>query len=68
MADSVPRTGRDSRRISATGISGLKFISGLAMAPASDGSGQMHYWIADRAVDNGPNPHENDGKIFEISI
>lgn len=64
----VTKSGSLVRIISATGISGLKFISGLAMAPASDGSGQMHYWIADRAVDNGPNPHENDGKIFEISI
>jgi hypothetical protein len=64
----VTKSGSLVRIISATGISGLKFISGLAMAPASDGSGQMHYWIVDRAVDNGPNPQENDGKIFEISI
>jgi hypothetical protein len=48
-------------------VSELRFISGLAVAPASDGSGQMHLWIVDRAVDNGADPDENDGKIFEIS-
>src|SRR5690606_1205270 len=55
------------RTISASSVSDLRFISGLGMAPASDGSGQMSLWIVDRAVDNGANSNENDGKIFEIS-
>jgi hypothetical protein len=36
------------------------------MAPASTGTG-MNLWIVDRAVDNGADPNENDGKIFEIT-
>jgi hypothetical protein len=64
----VTKTGSLVRTIDASGITGLKFISGLALAPASNGSGQMNYWIVDRGVDNGPDPKENDGRIFEISI
>jgi hypothetical protein len=37
------------------------------VAPASNGTGQMNLWIVDRAVDNGSDPNENDGKIFEIT-
>jgi hypothetical protein len=64
----ITKSGSLVRIIDASGISGMKFISGLAMAPASNGSGQMNYWIVDREVDNGANSRENDGKIFEISI
>jgi hypothetical protein len=64
----VNKSGSLVRIIDASGISGMRYISGLAMAPASNGSGQMNYWTVDRAVDNGSNPQENDGKIFEISI
>src|SRR5690606_11169531 len=46
---------------------GLSRISGMTMAPASDGSGKWTYWIVDRAVDNGSDPNENDGKIWEIA-
>ncbi len=56
------------RIIDLSGIAGLKYISGLAMAPASDNSGRMDYWIVDRQVDNGPNPTENDGMLFEVRI
>jgi hypothetical protein len=38
------------------------------MAPASDGSGRMDYWIVDRQVDNGSSSSENDGKLFEITV
>jgi len=55
------------RTISASGISGLRFISGLGMAPASNGTGQMNLWIVDRAIDNGADSNENDGRIFEIN-
>jgi len=54
------------RTIDASGISGLQYISGLAAAPATTGTG-MNLWIVDRAVDNGANSNENDGKIFEIT-
>jgi hypothetical protein len=55
------------RTIDASGISGLRFISGLAAAPASPPGTGMNLWIVDRAVDNGANASENDGKIFEIT-
>jgi hypothetical protein len=44
----------------------MKYLSGLAYAPASNGNG-WDYWIVDRAVDNGPDPTENDGKIWEVT-
>jgi len=47
---------------------GIDFVSGLQMAPASDDSGRMDYYVVDRRVDNGPSPNENDGKMFEYSI
>jgi len=56
------------RTIDTSGIPGLTFVSGLGMAPASNGSGAWNYWIVDRAVDNDTAPSENDGKLFEISI
>lgn len=46
----------------------MRYLSGLAMVPASNGTGQRDSWIVDRAIDNGPNPNENDGRIFEISV
>ena len=27
-----------------------------------------NYWLVQRGVDNGPDPNENDGKIFELSV
>jgi len=63
----VSKTGDLLREINLSGIAGLQFISGLTIAPASNGSGNLNYWIVDRAQDNGPNPNENDGKLFEIS-
>jgi hypothetical protein len=43
-------------------------LSGLAIAPASDGSGTPHLYISDRGKDNSADPFENDGKIYEIEI
>jgi hypothetical protein len=54
------------RRIDTTNI-GLSRISGMTIAPASNGADRWTYWIVDRAVDNGPDPNENDGKIWEIA-
>jgi hypothetical protein len=64
----VTKTGEFVRLIDVSGIAGLRFVSGLSMAPASNAPGRMNYWIVDRAIDNGANANENDGKIFEVSV
>ena len=64
----VTKAGALVRTIDASRIPGMANLSGLAWAPASDNSGRTDYWIVDRAVDNGANSNENDGKIFEISV
>lgn len=40
---------------------------GVALAPASDGSGAVSIYVADRGVDNNEQSNENDGKIYEFS-
>ncbi|MEZ4656466.1 MAG: hypothetical protein R2911_02735 [Caldilineaceae bacterium] len=42
--------------------------AGLAYAPGSTNGGAMHIYLTDRAVDNGSNPNENDGKVYELSV
>jgi hypothetical protein len=64
----ITKTGTLVRIIDASGISGMRWLSGLALAPASDDPTRMDYWIVDRGVDNGSNPSENDGKLFELTI
>jgi sugar lactone lactonase YvrE len=46
---------------------GARKPAGLAYAPASDGSGDLHFYIADRGIDNDSHPEENDGKIYELT-
>jgi sugar lactone lactonase YvrE len=46
---------------------GARKPAGLAYAPASDGSGELHFYIADRGIDNDSHPEENDGKIYELT-
>jgi uncharacterized protein YjiK len=41
--------------------------AGLAYAPASDGSDAMRFYVVDRGVDNGFDPTENDGKMYELT-
>ncbi|SFL25719.1 hypothetical protein [Geodermatophilus ruber] len=41
---------------------------GIALAPASDGSGELHLYIVDRGLDNDFFPHENDGRFYEMSL
>jgi len=41
--------------------------AGLAYAPASDGSGAMRFYWADREIDNNNDPRIIDGKIFEFT-
>jgi len=40
--------------------------AGLAIAPASSGSGR-HYYLVDRGLDNNSHPGENDGMMYEMS-
>jgi len=63
----VTKTGTLLRTIDLSGIPGLSLVSGMTVAPASNGTGALNYWVVDRAQDNGPNPNENDGKLFEIA-
>ncbi len=64
----VTKQGALVQTIDASGVSGLRYISGLVQAPASDGSGRRNYWTVDRNIDNGSNSNENDGQLFEMSI
>ena len=41
--------------------------AGLAVAPASNGSGQRTYYVVARGQDNDSNPNENDGRLYEIT-
>ncbi|MEO8356166.1 MAG: hypothetical protein ABI621_09645 [Chloroflexota bacterium] len=41
--------------------------AGLAYAPASDGSGAMHFYIVDRGIDNNDNATIVDGKLYETT-
>jgi hypothetical protein len=42
--------------------------SGLALAPGSQNPGDKNIYLASRGVDNGADPDENDGKIYEIFV
>jgi hypothetical protein len=46
---------------------GLMLAAGVAVAPASDGSGKTSYYIVDRGKDNNIVPTENDGRLFEVT-
>ena len=45
-----------------------KRLAGLAFAPSSQEPGVMNVYIADRRIDNDPDPNENDGKVYEFSF
>jgi DNA-binding beta-propeller fold protein YncE len=73
-------TGRRSRVILITTVngallnridisfSGIVYPSGIALAPASDGSSKTHVYVVARGVDNNADPGENDGKLFEFAL
>jgi hypothetical protein len=42
--------------------------AGLAYAPGSLNPNVMVIYIADRGVDNGTDPNENDGKVYEMTL
>ncbi|HVR31602.1 MAG TPA: Ig-like domain-containing protein [Acidimicrobiia bacterium] len=59
----VTHQGELIRTIDVGGISGLRFVSGLAMAPRSTDSSVMSLWIVDRGIDE-----DNDGVLYEIAV
>ena len=64
----VTRSGSLLRIIDLSAIASRRTIAGVTLAPATDNSGRVNYWISDRAVDNNTDPNENDGKIYEVSL
>ncbi|WP_147331991.1 PKD domain-containing protein [Geodermatophilus marinus] len=42
--------------------------AGIAVAPASNGSGALNLYIVDRGVDNWNRPDENDGRFYEMAV
>lgn len=42
-------------------------VAGLTLAPSSTGGG-MHFYLAERGLDNNQVPTENDGRIYEIAL
>jgi hypothetical protein len=59
-------TGGDLVRIIEVDVVGIRYISGLATA--LDSGGTLSFFIVDRAVDNGADSKENDGKLFEVQV
>ena len=66
------RSGSLSRVLDMTGIPGTGInLASIVEAPSSsptDAPGTLSYWVTDRRVDNGEDPNENDGRIYELSI
>ena len=42
--------------------------AGLAIAPASNGSGSRRFYIVDRGIDNNNDPNIVDGKMYEMTM
>jgi len=53
------------RKIDVNFPSGTK-PSGVTIAPGSTNPLLRNYWVTDRRVDNGGDPFENDGRIYEV--
>jgi uncharacterized protein YjiK len=68
--DIVVETIRSGTEVNVIDISALNAVhpSGLAYAPTSNNAQEKSLYIICRGVDNDPDPNENDGKIFEISL
>ena len=52
--------------INIAGVGTIK-AAGLAVAPASNGSGAENFYVVDRGIDNNDDPTENDGRIYELA-
>jgi hypothetical protein len=66
MVYEITTTGRLRTRIDISAANSVN-ISGIALAPASDGSGRTRMYITDRAVDNQFDANENDGRLYEMT-
>lgn len=42
--------------------------AGVGIGPASANPAEMSIYIVDRGVDNGQDPDENDGKLYEVTL
>ena len=63
----VTKAGHLVRTIDVSAAPGLRYLSGLEIAPRSTDAAQLSYWIADRGRDNDNHPDENDGRIIEVA-
>jgi hypothetical protein len=63
----VTTAGALVRKIDISAANAVK-PAGLTYAPASNGSGAKHIYIVDRNIDNGQDPNENDGRIYEMTL
>ena len=50
-----------------TSASNASNEAGIVLAPPSSGSGNWNMYIVARGQDNGSNPDENDGRMYEMS-
>jgi hypothetical protein len=68
----LTRTGSLVRILDVSAITGSEVaLASIVQAPTSntaDHPGVMSYWLTDRRVDNGVDPNENDGRIYEMGI
>jgi hypothetical protein len=48
--------------------SGILRPSDVTLAPGSDDASETHVYVTDRGLDNGKNPDQNDGRIFEFEL
>lgn len=51
-----------------TAAADIIFPAGLGVGPSSGSSGETSIYVVDRGVDNGQDPDENDGRLFEIAL
>jgi hypothetical protein len=63
----VTPAGEVLRYIDISLLNGL-FEAGMAYAPGSNNPAENHLYIVARGIDNGQDPNENDGKMYEISF
>ncbi len=68
MLSEVSLSGALIQEIALDGIPGVESPSGIAIAPRSTDSSKWSAYIADRGIDNGVDPNENDGNIFEVAV
>jgi hypothetical protein len=67
MVYEVSKSGVLLRTIDIAAAGSLNAAS-VALAPGSVQPGRLNLYITDRGVDNGADPNENDGRIFEMSF